>query len=168
VDYLRDQGVKVVQHEAYHWRHTVEGFEEAPFTSADLGVCWDRFEIHYRGDVPWPAMLHEAGHLLATQDPPKRSEEWKFFGWEIAVVNWLRLSLEEFHWNNRDYAINYQDAGDGEYYGEVNDIPYDSPVFYSFLESRIRFAKSCGLVAEDGTPLHVREPVLSDCEEVTP
>jgi hypothetical protein len=161
LDFLREQGITVVHHEEYHWRHKVEGFQEAPFTSADLGICWDHFELHYRGTVPWPAVLHEAAHMLATHDKPNESKEWQFFGWEIAVVNYLRLDLEEFHWNNRDYAIDYQDAGDGNYYGEVQDIPYDSPVFHSFLASRVSFAKSCGLVAEDGTPLRVREPVLA-------
>ncbi len=154
--FLEQKGIKVVRHEEYHWRHTVEGFEEAPFTSADLGVCWDRFEIHYRGDVPWPAMLHEAGHLLATQDPPKRSEEWKFFGWEIAVVHYLRLDLEEFYWNNRDYGINYQEAGDGEYYSELQDIPYDSPVFYSFIAARVNDAIHFGNVDSNRVPLKVR------------
>lgn len=90
------------------WQHRPVNWSEAPFTSG-LGVVWDEFRIVATTETPWPHLLHEAGHLVATTERPDASKEFTFLGWEMAVVKHLGLSMKAFHESNAEYGICWRD-----------------------------------------------------------
>ena len=107
----REFGVTVEERDAetaWQWQHRPANWSEAPFTSG-LGVVWDKFEIIGTTETPWPHLLHEAGHLVATTERPDASKEFTFLGWEMAVVEHLGLSMKAFHKANAEYGICWRD-----------------------------------------------------------
>lgn len=155
VDFLTDLDVKCIQHKTgQEWYRFLdkEALFEAPFTS-NLAVNWKKKEIHYAGSIaPWPHLVHEAGHLLACRDTPEASDEYKFLGWEIAVVKHLGLSMKEWHKNNNDYGLDGWDY-EGSSYAAIGNIPYDSEAFDTFVDSHIEMAQKIGIVSNEGVPL---------------
>ena len=107
----REFGVTVEERDAetaWQWQHRPAEWSEAPFTSG-LGVVWDEFKIIATTETSWPHLLHEAGHLVATTERPDAAKEFTFLGWEMAVVEYLGLSLKEFHRSNGEYGICWRD-----------------------------------------------------------
>ena len=107
----REFGVTVVERDAataWQWQHRPAKWSEAPFTSG-LGCVWDEFKIIATTETPWPHLLHEAGHLVATTERPDAAKEFTVLGWEMAVVEHLGLSMKEFHRANGEYGICWRD-----------------------------------------------------------
>ena len=125
----REFGVTVVERNAetaWQWQHRPQNWSEAPFTSG-LGVVWDKFEIVGTTETPWPHLLHEAGHLVATTERPDAAKEFTFLGWEMAVVEHLGLSLKEFHRSNAEYGVTF-----GQYY-EMGALTFGSKDWWKFV-----------------------------------
>lgn len=61
-----------------------------PF-SDDLGVEWPTKTLFLSGEPNAGKIIHELGHILADEDPPGDSDEFRWLGWEIAVARKFRL-----------------------------------------------------------------------------
>lgn len=137
-DYIRGLGVAYVVHDLVSWKtldHD-DDFYEAPFTRG-LGVRWSAKEIHdYRPTRRhWAEILHEAGHLVATDLSPNKSEEYDFLGWELAVIKKLGLSMQQWYDNNREYSIC------SDTYNWVGDFEFGSQDFLNFVNERIQVSR---------------------------
>jgi hypothetical protein len=122
-------GVRVIEREAstaWQWINRPASWSEAPFTS-DLGCVWDKFEIIATTETPWPHLLHEAGHLVATTERPDAAKEFTFLGWEMAVVEHLGLSMKAFHASNAEYGVTF-----GQYY-EMGALVFGSKDWWKFV-----------------------------------
>lgn len=99
----------------------------APF-SGDVGICWEDRTICAYDSTPWPSILHEAGHLVGTDQVPDLCDESLFLGWEWAVVKYLKLSEDEFLSSNQEYVIDWHDPSipDGSkrksYFLEIGEL----------------------------------------------
>lgn len=97
-----------------------EDFSEAPFTHADLGVLWAEKRIVYtaRVEVQATEIIHEMGHVFADKSAPddnSESEEIDFLGWEIQVARKVRVPLDVWFQNNKDYIVDI-------YGGDLGDV----------------------------------------------
>jgi hypothetical protein len=150
-------GVRVVEREAstaWQWIHRPTGYSEAPFTSG-LGCVWDKFEIVGTDETPWPHLLHEAGHLVATTERPDASKEFTFFGWEMAVVEHLGLSMREFYDRNVEYGINWRD------HVILDTLKFKSKDWWKFVGACQETAREAGLLGKfDNAPAYLRRNVL--------
>jgi hypothetical protein len=152
-------GVRVIEQEAAEaWRTLFDerpaSWSEAPFTS-HLGVVWDKFEIHATTETPWPHLLHEAGHLVATTERPDAAKEFTFLGWEMAVVEHLGLSMKAFHASNAEYGVTF-----GQYY-EMGALKFGSKDWWKFVGACQETARDAKLLRPfDNEPLSLRSNVL--------
>ena len=155
----REFGVTVVEVEAHiAWRHMLTekppSWSEAPFTSG-LGVVWDEFKIVATTETPWPHLLHEAGHLVATTERPDAAKEFTFLGWEMAVVEHLGLSMKEFHASNAEYGVTF-----AQYY-EMGALKFGSKDWWKFVGEAQATSRAAGLFHKFGTvPTALRSNVL--------
>jgi hypothetical protein len=84
----------------------------APFTQG-IGVDWEAKVIYSSTavSVPWPAYVHEMGHVFASQDNPGCADEVAFFGWESVLAE-RAGDLQAWMDDNREYVIDaYDSAG---------------------------------------------------------
>jgi hypothetical protein len=152
-------GVRVIEQEAAEaWRTLFDerpaSWSEAPFTS-HLGVVWDKFEIHATNETLWPHLLHEAGHLVATTERPDAAKEFTFFGWEMAVVEHLGLSMREFYERNVEYGINWRD------HIILDTLKFGSKDWWKFVGACQETARDAKLLRLfDNEPLSLRSNVL--------
>jgi hypothetical protein len=152
-------GVRVIEQEAAEaWRTLFDerpaSWSEAPFTS-HLGVVWDKFEIVGTTETPWPHLLHEAGHLVATTERPDAAKEFTFFGWEMAVVEHLGLSMREFYDRNVEYGINWRD------HVILDTLKFGSKDWWKFVGACQETARDAKLLRPfDNEPLSLRSNVL--------
>jgi hypothetical protein len=158
IAYLGERfGVRVVEREAspaWSWIHRPAGYSEAPFTSG-LGVVWDKFEIVGTTETPWPHLLHEAGHLVATTERPDAAKEFTFFGWEMAVVEHLGLSAREFYDRNVEYGINWRD------HVILDTLRFGGKDWWKFVGVCQETSREAGLLGKfDNTPRALRSNVL--------
>jgi hypothetical protein len=123
----------------------------APF-SPDVAVVWSRKIILATKKASWPAILHEAGHILCSNVPPdKCDDEFCFFGWERAVVKHLKLSMSEWLKDNADYCIDFRDEDKTfETIKDIQDIQTSKKRFYSEI---LQIAYEHNFVTMDGKPL---------------
>jgi hypothetical protein len=152
-------GVRVIEHDAAEaWRTLLNerpaSWSEAPFTS-HLGCIWDRFEIIATTETPWPHLLHEAGHLVATTERPAAAKEFTFLGWEIGVVEHLGLSMKAFHASNAEYGVTF-----GQYY-EMGALKLGSKDWWKFVGEAQATSRDAKLFHKYGTvPTALRSNVL--------
>ena len=84
--------------------------EIAPFNEG-FGINYEEKIVCYWGssldDYTYfiCGLIHEMGHVFASLDGPKDSDEYSFFGWEFLLSQEIGLSLEEFIYGNRDYNV---------------------------------------------------------------
>jgi hypothetical protein len=150
-------GVRVIERDAataWQWINRPAAWSEAPFTS-HLGCVWDKFEIHATTETPWPHLLHEAGHLVATTERPDAAKEGTFLGWEMAVVEYLGLSMKEFHRSNAEYGVTF-----GRYY-ELGALTFGSKDWWKFVGEAQADSRAAKLFYPfDNTPRGLRSNVL--------
>jgi hypothetical protein len=150
-------GVRVIEREAstaWQRQHQPAAWSEAPFTSG-LGCVWDKFEIVGTTETPWPHLLHEAGHLVATTERPDAAKEFTFLGWEMAVVEHLSLSLREFYDRNVEYGINWLD------HVILDTLRFGSKDWWKFVGACQETAREAGLLGKfDNVPRALRSNVL--------
>ena len=152
-------GVRVVERDAAEaWQTLFDerpaSWSEAPFTS-HLGCVWDTFDIIATTETPWPHLLHEAGHLVATTERPDAAKEFTFLGWEMAVVEYLGLSMKEFHRSNAEYGVTF-----GRYY-ELGALTFGSKDWWKFVGEAQADSRAAKLFHPfDNTPRALRSNVL--------
>lgn len=153
----REFGVTVEERDAetaWQWQHRPAKWSKAPFTSG-LGVVWDEFKIVGTTETPWPHLLHEAGHLVATTERPDAAEEFTFLGWEMAVVEHLGLSMKAFHEANAEYGVTF-----GQYY-EMGALKFGSKDWWKFVGEAQATSREAKLFHKFGTvPTALRRNVL--------
>lgn len=140
-----------------------DGLQPAPFDGS-LGVNWDFAIIYGYCEPHWAGLIHEAGHLVAVPQSPRRCDETEFLGWEIAVVLHLGLPLEEFYEANADYSI-YWPEPEGDYYDTIGALSLEAreraQAYY------IQRAKYLGTITPKGVPVahpkRVFPPLTGDC-----
>lgn len=124
---------------------------EAPFSYGNslTGVNFRDKIVVYKGDAPWPNILHEMGHVFATTANPALCAEDDFFGWEYQIGK--NIDLDEWLKYNKDYRIGTSD-------GDTVDLgKLPRKVAIKELERYMRNAKACGLVTRRGTLKTLRE-----------
>jgi hypothetical protein len=152
-------GVRVVERDAATaWRSLLSerpaAWSEAPFTS-HLGVVWDKFEIVGTDETPWPHLLHEAGHLVATLERPDAANEYKFFGWELGVVEHLGLSMREFYNRNAEYNVEWRGLS------TLAEIPFGGKSWWKFVGEAQAESRAAKLFHPfDNVPRALRSNVL--------
>ena len=132
----------------------------APFSDA-LGINWDKKVLYVLGRCLQRAqtvgnMIHELGHIIACKEPPRKSNEWNFFAWEICTARLLRVK-EQWDDSSETYWV---------------EVPKTDPVMpklpmgdygqFSLKERRVIFkealkaGKKYGNVTADGKPISIR------------
>ncbi len=130
-----------------------EEYSSAPAASLH-GIQWWKKQIYVvegRADVN--AVIHEMGHVFADSVPPKASNEWKFFGWEVALARMVRgYTL----WSDCNLYTMGPARGKA---GELSGLDWSDLTSIGRREvvrERIRTAKRLGLVTKTGRPVAVR------------
>ena len=150
--YLAEKGVKVRFFESVlsireEFDYDNSGYEPAPFKRG-LGVRWAEKEIVAIEGMDWPSLVHEAGHILASKEPPQRSDEYAFLGWEFALCQHLGLPLREWYEQNRDYSLDYWIEGT-IYYSYVSELLFGSAEWDGLIEDRIKESSDLGLIPQE-------------------
>lgn len=154
IQFLAGMGVRYVEttgtyvqtcQEYQEWRDAGVWF--APFTEG-LGILKEEATIVSIRDHPWPHILHEAGHLLCTEEPlPPNGNELDWLGWEYAVCQLLGLSRAAFIRSNQEYMITWLNPK-GQWRDAISELTArEIPLF---LADRVNKAKELGLVLPDG------------------
>src|SRR4029077_8404526 len=123
------------------------GLYEAPFTSAH-GLHWGRRIVYaVRGREEVGSIIHEMGHVFADRSPPLKSDEWAWFGWEIAVAR----AADAWHTWSR-HSANYGTGEDGgDEWGSLSAKRRRATV-----RERLAHAKKIGVIGQDGAPRSIR------------
>lgn len=148
-------------------------FFVAPFTlKYNLGILWNRHEILYAPPLNWTAIIHEMGHVFASKEDPNNADEWSFFGWEMALVRFLSLNLDQWIQDNKDYVVEiheppfrYPWPSDG---GPIIATGTPSPQFQDFgkltasqhskiMTEAIEESTRAGLIDSSGRPIAIRK-----------
>lgn len=120
---------------------------EAPFTSAH-GVNWIRkiiYTVRDREEVG--SIIHEMGHVFADRKPPFNTNEWEWFGWEIAVARSIGAARE---WSKHNANYNTGDENGGDW-GHLSTKERRGVV-----RDRLLYAKKIGVVSPDNAPRSAR------------
>ncbi len=140
VRFISGRGIKVVEHESLEtWKEVSKtpDFYDAPFCK-NIGIRWNGREIHYHGRIPWPTLLHEAGHLLCCKKNPQASSDYDFLGWELRVCYRLKLPLYDWYLDNEGYSVNWDpESESGEDYSSIGDIPFGSADWIKFVQQHL-------------------------------
>lgn len=160
VTWVEQQGISFVHHRLKtDYLSAIEEHQlaEAPFTS-DIAVSWTDAAIHIddsRGERPWAHLLHEAGHILWEKvRNPKKWQDIVFFGWEISVVNLLKLPMSEFYAANDGYGISFTDPKTDRFYDDISQMRLYSRPWRLFLQHYLEDGIQNGYVTKDGSPNH--------------
>lgn len=126
----------------------------APFTSWDIGVDHEKKTVFF-SDPGMPStdrefginMIHEMAHTFACPTPPyETNDEFRFFGWEMALTLKVGFTLDEFWTVNGDYSV----TSNGD------EVRYLTPVARQNLYlDRISDATHHGLL-RNGVPVSIR------------
>jgi hypothetical protein len=127
-----------VSHLDYDLVKEQDGYFEAPFTGAQLGILWATKAIYYSDftDAHPYEIIHEMGHVFACAVPPYKSNEYDFLGWEYALCRHVGYSPKAWVIGNRDYGVN-----DGSEMGGLTP-----PQVRALLNERMAFARAIGLL----------------------
>jgi hypothetical protein len=117
----------------------------APFTSELLGINFHTKEVIFAGKVGESSIIHEMGHVFATDQEPRYATEWDFFGWEYAMARHIGLPVKTWLNSNADYGVN-----DGQDLSTLNDRQ-----ICAMIHDRVRVARKAGIV-KGFKPLAVR------------
>lgn len=98
-----------------------------------------------KGSDTISALIHEAGHVLACEVPPKECSEYTFLGWEFAFAMELDV-LPEFLEGHKDYMIDVSHA--------IYNL--DADELSELIEERLDFAQRTGLLDEQGRAKAIR------------
>ena len=118
----------------------------------DIGIDWDQKVLYISperlrtaGASLVAALIHEAGHLVATTERPMGSQEWRFFGWEYVVAKHCQV-VKSWLIGHQDYYVPVPGEKDTQ---ELRNV---SPAnVRAILKERLHEAQSLGLVV-DGNP----------------
>lgn len=123
-------------------------YHYAPFTNSILGQNWKEKKI-YCFEPVWSEVIHEMAHIFVQKQNPERvsgDEEFDVWGWEWAVRKYIKGSIKDFFWSNRDFQF-------------LDGRPLKSLSFkrkLKMMEDRLIFAKQQGIVTKDGRPIAIR------------
>lgn len=130
-----------------------ETFFGAPFTNHEVGQDWATKRVIYAGNkTPWTDFIHEMGHCFASIQNPEDSDEFVFFGWEIALVHHLGFprgseGFQIWEKSNKDYVVT---DGASVQLGDLSS--YERDVLY---KDRWDHAVKVGLIV-DSVPRCIR------------
>jgi hypothetical protein len=128
--------------EEEYWALT--GISEAPFATT-LGIDYQAGIVYYTADQQIGEIIHEMGHVFASDKPPNVSKEWTFFGWEWTVAKAAGCELEWIA-SSRNYSVPR-----GDEFGYITEGRQKR-----ILRERYGHAKKIGLISQNGTPLCIR------------
>jgi hypothetical protein len=123
----------------------VNKFARAPFTSELLGINFHTKEVIFAGQVGESSIIHEMGHVFATEQEPRYGTEWDFFGWEFVLARHIGLPVKTWLKGNSDYVVDDEQ--------EISSLK-DKEIC-QMLHERVRFARKAGIV-KNFKPLAVR------------
>ena len=118
----------------------------APFSQGgEMGVNFSEKTVVFYGNVPWPYLLHEMGHVFATTSHPNACAEEDFLGWEYQIGK--GIDLDEWIKYNDNYEIELSDNT-----GTVLPIgKLPKRIVIDEMEKYVRRARRCGLITKSGT-----------------
>lgn len=116
-------------------------FSDAPFTDG-MGVYWRSKILVYTDQTKWYELVHDLGHLLASNDTPDQSTEYDFLGWEMRLTMTLDATkgLKDWRDGNNAYMVELDDTG----LIEIGDL--SDQQFKRLVDDRIAAAKATGLI----------------------
>jgi len=141
-------------------------FDDAPFTSNDLGVDFRTKTFYYSKDrqPDWPEIIHETGHVFGSKHDPTSSKcaEPHFFGWEYLLAKKIRAPIEPWYDNNNDYGINPEcechkhkrARNRRSVFPEFGE--FDRKCQLAIINHWVEFGKKYGNVSSDRKPIPVR------------
>jgi len=124
-------------------------YHEAPFTRNVLGQNWKQKKIYCFSSVLWVEVIHEMAHVFVQKQNPERvsgDDEFDVWGWEWAVRKYIKGSIKDFLWSNRDFQF-----GDGR---PLKSLRRKGQL--KMMKDRLDFAKKIGIVTKDGRPIAIR------------
>lgn len=85
----------------------IGGWSKAPFEEG-IGIMWEEKTVYYCKELVQrvvTSVIHEMGHVFASEVMPDEADEMNFFGWEYALSKQIKLHrLAWMNWN-RDYNV---------------------------------------------------------------
>jgi hypothetical protein len=119
--------------------------DHAPF-SAWLGVDHRLKLVYLTKEANLGEVIHEMGHVFATDRSPNFSEEYDFFGWEFVVAQKVNL-VDEWIQSAGNYSVGGTD------FAEFEELTVDEQS--DLLEERVAHARQLGLIVGE-EPVSVR------------
>lgn len=123
------------------------GEMQAPFAS-NVGLDYAKKIVYFTGmKTPAGHVVHEMGHVFACdQHPDEMPYEWDFFGWEYAVVLYLKLDAKSWFKSQDDYIVDDNSTS----FGSLTILQRKA-----VLEERLTMAKKMKLV-KNNRPVSIR------------
>lgn len=106
LDAIEAEAFRALVEDSYSTRKK-RTFFGAPFADG-LGVNWEAKRVLYVPDEPQvtiAGIIHEMGHVFACAEPPEKSQEVQFFGWEYTVAKLVRHPVAQWAKENKDYVL---------------------------------------------------------------
>lgn len=122
-----------------------DSVDVAPF-SAWLGVDHGHKTVYLTQDAEPGEVIHEMGHVFASDRTPNFSEEYDFFGWEFVVAQKAGL-VEEWIQSAGNYSVG------GTQFAEFSELSIDEQS--DLLEERVGHARLLGLIVGE-EPVSIR------------
>ena len=161
---LHPAGVHLVFAPSNEWMARVSADSDdlypCPFAN-ELVVEWstrtlwiEKEDFDYANPASWGNVIHEFAHLVAADKEPNHTDEFEFFGWEVAVA--MRLGvLKEWLQANSAYSV----PGENVLVScEIGTLSPDDQ--RRVLHERLDYAESLGLV-QDGRAV-IRNPFTQE------
>jgi len=128
-----------------------DSFFRAPFTNLLIGIAWPTRRILYCGEVRWYDVIHEMGHIFATNDKPYLADEVSFLGWEYALMRHIGASARSWYKGNEDYGLEIEHS-----YYRFGDLPASKR--RSYLKTLVKEGQKAGIIDAAGRPLSILSP----------
>jgi hypothetical protein len=136
---------------------SVRGYSWAPFTSTGLGVHYNSLTVVMQTPVRdhrVAEVIHEMGHVFASKKKPDDSNEFDFFGWEMATARAIGLPWEHWRDGTRDYQLWDAPRREEKWPSEVGGLTEST--YELLLQDRLARARELGLVDATDAPLCIR------------
>jgi hypothetical protein len=139
-------------------RFSEAGVFPCPFAYHTMAIDWHEKTVIVAQDLTADnisGLIHELGHVFASNKTPNGAKEFDFFGWEYVVAGKLGLLFQWSH-GTRDYAIADVDvvgnaAGNSEW-GALDAVRQDR-----LIRERLDHAIKTKLITKQLQPRSIRE-----------
>jgi len=125
-----------------------------PFAYSTMAVDWHEKTVIVAQDLKADniyGLIHEMGHVFASNKTPNWAKEFDFFGWEYAVATKLGLLFQWSH-GTKDYSIAVTATKCSKEWGELDAVEQDRTI-----RERLAHAVKTKLITKQLQPRSIRE-----------